>query len=115
MVTIPISNAFLQFRLKWECCKHVAASCIKPHYIKQNIMALMTSSILIETSKPPLNIFSYFLTYIKHIWLQFTLKVEKANKQSLSKFHFHKLKLTCSIDRLYKSTIAFPFHTNAKI
>ena len=36
-------------------------------------------------------------------------------KQNLSKFHFHKLKITCSIDRLYKDTIAFHFHTNAEI
>ena len=39
----------------------------------------------------------------------------KSNKENLSKFHFHKLKLTCSIDRQYKGTIAFHFHTNAKI
>ena len=39
----------------------------------------------------------------------------KSIKQNLSKFHFHKLKITCSIDRLYKGTIAFYFHTNARI
>ena len=71
--------------------------------------------ILNETSKPPLNIFSYIVTYMIHTWLQFTLNMEKIIKLNLSKFHFHKLKLTCSIDRLYKGTIAFHFHTNAKI
>ena len=71
--------------------------------------------ILNETSKPPLDIFSYILTYMIHTWLQFTLNMENSIKQNLSKFHFHKLKLTCSIDRLYKGTIAFHFHTNAKI
>ena len=71
--------------------------------------------ILNETSKPPLNIFSNILTYMIHTWLQFTLNMEKSIKLNLSKFHFHKLKLTCSIDRLYKGTIAFHFHTNAKI
>ena len=50
-----------------------------------------------------------------HTWLQFTLNMEKSIKQNLSKFHFHRLKLTCSIDRLYKGITAFHFHTNAKI
>ena len=70
--------------------------------------------ILIETSQPPLDIFSYILTDMKHTWVQFTLNMEKSIKQKLSKFHFHKLKSTCSLDRLYKGTIAFHFHTNAK-
>ena len=70
--------------------------------------------ILSETSKPPLDIFSYILTYMRHTWLQFTLNVEKSNKQNLSKFHFHKLKLTCSIDRLYKGTIAIHFAQTLK-
>ena len=48
---------------------------------------------------------------MKNTWLQFTLNMEKSNKQNLSKFHFHKLKLTCSNDRLYKGTIAYHFHT----
>ena len=34
--------------------------------------------ILNETSKPPLNIFSYILTYMIHTWLQFTLNMEKS-------------------------------------
>ena len=72
-------------------------------------------TILNETSKPPLNVFSNILTYMIHKWLQFTLNMEKSIKLNLSKFNFHKLKLTCSIDRLYKGTIAFHFHTNAKI
>ena len=76
---------------------------------------VISMTILSETSKPPLDIFSYILTYMKHTWLQFTLNMEKLNKQNLSKFHFHKLKLTCSIDRLYKGTIAFHFHANTKI
>ena len=71
--------------------------------------------ILNETSQPPLNIFSNILTYMIHKWLQFTLNMEKSIKLNLSKFHFHKLKLTFSFDRLYKGTIAFHFHTNAKI
>ena len=71
--------------------------------------------ILNETSKPPLNIFSNILTYMLHKWLQFTLNMEQSIKLNLSKFHFHTLKLTCSIDRLYKGTIAFHFHKNAKI
>ena len=50
-----------------------------------------------------------------HTWLQFTLNMEKISEQNLSKVHFHKLKLTGSIDRLYKGTIAFHFRTNAKI
>ena len=83
----------------WSCQK----MCDALHYI------------LSETSKPPLDIFSYILTYMIHTWLQFTLNMGKSVKESLSKFHFHKLKLTCSIDRLYKGTIAFRFHTNAKI
>ena len=58
--------------------------------------------------------FSYILTYMIHTWLQFTLNMEKSIKQKLSKFHFHKLKLTCSFDRLYKGTIAFHFRTDAK-
>ena len=73
------------------------------------------SYILNETSKPPLNIFLNILTYMIHKWLQFTLNMEKSIKLNLSKFHFHKLILTCSIDRLYKGTIAFHFHTKAKI
>ena len=72
-------------------------------------------SILNETSKPPLNIFSNIFTYMVHKWLQFTLNMEKSIKLNLSKSHFHKLKSTCSIDRLCKGTIAFHFHTNAKI
>ena len=72
-------------------------------------------TILSETSKPPLDIFSYILTYMIHTWLKFTLNMEKSIKQNLSKFHFHELKITCSIDRLYKGTIAFYFHTNARI
>ena len=71
--------------------------------------------ILDETFKLPLNIFSYILTYMINKCLQFTLNMEKSIKLNMSKFHFHKLKLTCSIDRLYKGTIAFHFHTNAKI
>ena len=58
-------------------------------------------SILNKTSKPPLNVFSNILTYMIHKWLQFTLNIEKSIKLYLSKFNFHKLKLTCSIDRLY--------------
>ena len=50
-----------------------------------------------------------------HTWLQFTLNMEKSIQQDLTKFHLHKLKLTCSIDRMYNDTIAFHFHTNAKI
>ena len=80
-----------------------------------NLPISLLESILNETSKPPPNIFSNILTYIIHKWLQFTLNMEKSIKLNLSKFHFHKLKLTCSIDRLYKGTIAFHFHTNAKI
>ena len=79
------------------------------------MFAYYNAYILSETSKPPLDIFSYILTYMKHTWLQFTLNMERLTKQNLSKFHFHKLKLTCSLDRLYKGTIAFHFHTNAKI
>ena len=75
----------------------------------------VNTCILNETSKPPLNIFSNILTYMIHKWLQFTLNMEKSIKLNLSKFHIHKLKLTCSIDRLYKGTNAFHFHTNAKI
>ena len=72
-------------------------------------------TILSETSIPPLDIFSYILIYMIHTWLQFTLNMKKSIKQNLSKFHLHKLKLTCSVDRLYKGTIAFHFHTNAYI
>ena len=72
-------------------------------------------NILNETSKPPLNIFSNILTYMIHKWLQFTLNMEKSIKLNLSKFHVQELKLACSIDRLYIGTIAFHFHTNAKI
>ena len=54
--------------------------------------------ILNETSKPPLNIFSNILTHMIHKWLQFTLNMGKSIKLNRSKFHFHKLKLTCSID-----------------
>ena len=50
-----------------------------------------------------------------HTWLQFTLNMEKIIEQNLSKFHFHKLKLTYSIGRLYKVTVAFHFHTDIKI
>ena len=71
--------------------------------------------ILNETSKPPLNIFSYILKYMIHTWLRFTLNMEKSIKENLSKFHFHKSKITCSVDRLYKGTIAFHFHTNARV
>ena len=66
--------------------------------------------ILRETSKTPLDIFSYILAYVIHTWLQFTLNMEKSIKQKLSKFQIDKLKLTCSIDRLYKDTITFHFH-----
>ena len=52
-------------------------------------------TILNETSKPPLDIFSYILTYMLNTWLQFTLNMEKSIKQNLSKFHSNKLKLTC--------------------
>ena len=48
-------------------------------------------SILSETSKPPLDIFSYILSYMIRTWLKFTLNMEKSIKQNLSKFHFHKL------------------------
>ena len=48
--------------------------------------------ILSETSKPPLDIFSYILKYMIHTWLKFTLNMEKSIKQNLSKFHFRKLK-----------------------
>ena len=41
--------------------------------------------------------------------------MEKSIKQNLSKFHFHKLKITCPVDGLYKGTIAFHFHTDARI
>ena len=70
--------------------------------------------ILCETSKPPLDIFSYILIYMMRTWLQFTLNMEKSMKQNMSKFHFHKMKLTCSIDRLYKGTIAFHFTQTLK-
>ena len=50
-----------------------------------------------------------------HTWIKFTLNMVKLIKQNLSKFHFYKLKITCSVDRLYKGTIAFHFHTNARI
>ena len=75
----------------------------------------ISSYILSETSKPPLDIFSYILTCMIHTCLQFTLNMEKSIEQGLSNFNFHKLKITCSIDRLYKDTIAFNFHTYAKI
>ena len=71
-------------------------------------------NILNETSKPPLNIFSYILKYMIHTWLKFTLYMENSINLNLSKFLFHKLKLTYSFDGLYKGTIAFHFHTNAK-
>ena len=64
---------------------------------------LSTLTILSETSKPPLDIFSYILTYMIHTLLLFTLNMEKSIKLNLSKYHFHKLILTCSIDRLYGS------------
>ena len=50
-------------------------------------------------------------TYMATIYTQYG----KINYTEPVKFHFHKLKLTCSIDRLYKGTIDFHFHTNAKI
>ena len=89
-------------------------------YNQTAVMMVMDSRsmqiyILNETSKPPLYIFSYILTYMIHTWLQFTLNMEKSMKLNLSKFHFHKLELTCSIDRLSIGTIAFHFHINAKI
>ena len=36
-----------------------------------------------DTSKPPLDIFSYILTYLLHTWLQFTLNMENSIKQNL--------------------------------
>ena len=72
-------------------------------------MVRCATNILNETSKSPLDVFPYILTYIIHTWLDFTLNMEKSIKQNLSKFYFHKLKLTCSIDRLYKGTITFHF------
>ena len=71
--------------------------------------------ILSEISKPPLDIFAYILKYMIHTRLKFTLNMEKLIKQNLLKFHFHKLKITCPVDRLYKGTITFHFHTNASI
>ena len=59
--------------------------------------------------------FSIYLNIYDTYMAKITLNMEKLIKQILSKFHFHKLKITCSIDRLYKGTIAFHFHTNARI
>ena len=39
--------------------------------------------------------FSFILIYMIHTWLKFTLNMEKSIKQNLSKFHYHKLKITC--------------------
>ena len=74
----------------------------------------MVRSIMSETSKPPLDIFSYILIYMIDTWLQLTLNVEKSIKQNLSKFHSHKLKVTCSIVRRCKGTIAFIFTQTLK-
>ena len=41
-------------------------------------------TILNETSKPPLDIFSYILTYMIHKWLQFTLNMAEPVKISFS-------------------------------
>ena len=62
-------------------------------------------SILNETSKPPLDIFS---SYIKGTRLNITLNTD-ISILDISKFYNHKLTLTCSIDRLYKGTITFIF------
>ena len=91
---------------------HSLENAMKWQYLK--LHNLWYCYILSETSKPPLDIFSYILTYMIHTWLKFTLNMEKSIKQNLSKFHFLKLKTTCSVDRLYKGTIAFHFHTNAR-
>ena len=88
---------------------------ILSQYIYSPLITNQKENILSETSKPPLDIFSYILTYMIHTWLKFTLNREKSIQQNLSKFHFHKMKITCSIVRLYKGTIAFHFHTNARI
>ena len=46
--------------------------------MKKLILVTTDIYILNETSKPPLNIFSYILTYMIHTWLQFTLNMEKS-------------------------------------
>ena len=82
--------------------------CFVVHYNCCDVL-LSVVTILSETSKPPLNIFSYIFIYMIHTWLQFTLNMDKSIKQNLSKFHFHKLKVTCSIDRLIKALSHFIF------
>ena len=62
-------------------------------YSPLGIRHVFLYDILSEASKPPLDIFSYILTYMIHTWLKFTLNMEKLIKQNLSKFHFHKLKI----------------------
>ena len=58
----------------------------KPRFWRQNsISYIWMVSILNETSKPPVNIFSNILTHMIHKWLQFTLTMEKSNKLNLSK------------------------------
>ena len=53
--------------------------------------------------------FLIYLIYMIRTWLKFALNMEKSIKQNLSKFHFHKLKITCSIDRMCIKT---PSHFN---
>ena len=83
---------------------------INSHHIHQFCIYILS-----ETFEPPLDIYSYILTYMIQSWLQFILNMGKSIEQNLLRFHFHKLKFACSIGRLYKGTIAFHFHTNAKI
>ena len=111
--TLPLSHCapslvLVDFFLEMRMMPLLCFSC--PLFFLKFFM----QNILSETSKPPLDIFSYILKYMIYTWIQFTLNMEKSIEQNLSKFQFHKLKLTCSIDRLYKGTIAFHFHTNAK-
>ena len=64
------------FRIQFYIMLSVDQSFVKVYTCYNKICRLC---ILNETSKPPLNIFSYILTYMIHTWLQFTLNMKKIN------------------------------------
>ena len=68
--------------IKYFCKKGMPPKEIHEDFIEA-LGKVSLSYILNETSKPPLDIFSYILIYIIHTMLQFTLNMEKLITQNL--------------------------------
>ena len=94
-----LTLTYFMARSNWVAYTFEWGKLLHSHLMGEN---LQQRTILNETSKPPLNIFSNISAYIKRTKLKFTLNMDTLILESASKFHYHKLTLKCT----------FHLHTN---